>query len=132
LPSQILDANTWRQLKKQGFANPLSNNCINIISYHFAARLEESLVVEPWHLVVMDEAQKLRNAYRPNNKMGQALKRALYGRQKLLLTATPLQNSLLELYGLSKLLDEQFFLVMINLFASTTWAVVASVNLKTV
>jgi SNF2 family DNA or RNA helicase len=83
LPSQILDANTWRQLKKQGIANPLSNNCINILSYHFAARLEESLLVEPWHLVVMDEAHKLRNAYRPNNKMGPALKRALFGRQKI-------------------------------------------------
>lgn len=109
LPSQILDANTWRQLKNQDIVNPLNNHCINILSYHFAARLEESLVVEPWHLVVMDEAHKLRNAYRPNNKMGQALKRALYGRQKLLLTATPLQNSLLELYGLSTLLDEQLF-----------------------
>ncbi|MDD2722908.1 MAG: SNF2-related protein [Methylovulum sp.] len=109
LPSQILDANTWRQLKNQGIANPLNNHCINILSYHFAARLEEYLLVEPWHLVVMDEAHKLRNAYRPNNKMGQALKRALYGRQKLLLTATPLQNSLLELYGLSTLLDEQLF-----------------------
>ncbi|MDD5320890.1 MAG: SNF2-related protein [Methylococcales bacterium] len=89
--------------------NPLSNNCINIISYNFSARLEESLVIEPWHLVVMDEAHKLRNAYRPNNKKGQALKRALFGRQKLLLTATPLQNSLLELYGLSTLLDEHIF-----------------------
>lgn len=109
LPSQILDANTWRQLKKQGVYNPFNNNCINILSYHFAARLEEALVIEPWHLVVMDEAHKLRNAYRPNNKMGQALKRALYGRQKLLLTATPLQNSLLELYGLSTILDEHLF-----------------------
>jgi len=107
LPSQILDANTWRQLKKQGVYNPFNNHCINILSYHFAARLEESLVIEPWHLVVMDEAHKLRNAYRPNNKMGQALKRALYGRQKLLLTATPLQNSLLELYGLTALLERE-------------------------
>lgn len=109
LPSQILDTNTWRQLKNQGIANPLNNHCINILSYHFAVRLEELLLVEPWHLVVMDEAHKLRNAYRANNKMGQALKRALYGRQKLLLTATPLQNSLRELYGLSTLLDEQLF-----------------------
>jgi SNF2 family DNA or RNA helicase len=57
----------------------------------------------------MDEAHKLRNVYRPNNKMGQALRRVFYGRQKLLLTATPLQNSLLELYGLSTLLDEHLF-----------------------
>ena len=109
LPSQILDANIWRQLKKQGVYNPLDNHCINIVSYHFAARLETSLVTEAWNLVVMDEAHKLRNAYRPNNHIGQALKRALYGRQKLLLTATPLQNSLLELYGLSTLLDEHLF-----------------------
>jgi hypothetical protein len=68
LPSQILDANTWRQLKKQGIPNPLHNNCINILSYHFAVRLEESLLIEPWHLVVMDEAHKLRNAYRTSNK----------------------------------------------------------------
>ena len=106
LPSQILDANTWRQLKKQGIPNPLHNNCINILSYHFAVRLEESLLIEPWHLVVMDEAHKLRNAYRTSNKMGQSIKRSLSGRQKLLLTATPLQNSLLEVYGLSTLLDE--------------------------
>ena len=65
LPSQILDANTWRQLKSQGIANPLNNHCINILSYHFAARLEEQLLLEPWHLVVMDEAHKLRNAYIP-------------------------------------------------------------------
>jgi superfamily II DNA/RNA helicase len=109
LPSQILDANIWRQLKSQGIYNPFDNKGINIVSYHFAARLEELLTIEPWHLVVMDEAHKLRNAYRPNNKMGQTLKRALYGRQKLLLTATPLQNSLLELYGLSTLLDEHLF-----------------------
>ncbi|MBT9100503.1 DEAD/DEAH box helicase family protein [Methylovulum psychrotolerans] len=109
LPSQILDANTWRQLKNQGVANPLNNHCISILSYHFAVRLEEELLIEPWHLVVMDEAHKLRNAYRPTNKMGQALKRALAGRQKLLLTATPLQNTLLELYGLSTILDDQLF-----------------------
>ena len=109
LPSQILDANTWRQLKKQGIPNPLRNNCINILSYHFAVRLEDSLLIEPWHLVVMDEAHKLRNAYRTSNKMGQSIKRSLSGRQKLLLTATPLQNSLLEVYGLSTLLDEHLF-----------------------
>ena len=42
-------------------------------------------------------------------RTGQALKRALQGRKKLLLTATPLQNSLMELYGLSTLIDEHLF-----------------------
>ncbi len=70
---------------------------------------EERLVGEPWNLVVIDEAHKLRRAHRVSNKMGQAIKRAFHGRQKLLLTGTPLQNSLLEIYGLSTVIDEHLF-----------------------
>lgn len=109
LPSQILDAKTWKNLQKEGVYNPLTEKRIIIMSYHYAARLEEQLLVEPWDLVVIDEAHKLRNAHRSSNRMGQLLRRALAGRKKLLLTATPLQNSLMELYGLSTLIDEQLF-----------------------
>lgn len=109
LPSQILDAKTMRQLKKGGMYNPLSQKKVIILSYHYAARLEDEIVTIPWDLVVIDEAHKLRNAHRPKNRMGQALKRAFNGRQKLLLTATPLQNSLIELYGLSTVIDEHLF-----------------------
>ncbi|WP_327124900.1 SNF2-related protein [Nitrincola sp. A-D6] len=109
LPSQILDAKTWKNLQKEGVYNPLSGKQVMIMSYHYATRLEEQLLVEPWDLVVIDEAHKLRNAHRTSNKMGQRLKRALAGRKKLLLTATPLQNSLMELYGLSTLIDEHLF-----------------------
>lgn len=109
LPSQILDAKTMRQLSKEGAYNPLSLKKVIIMSYHYAARLESELHGVPWNLVVIDEAHKLRNAHRPKNKMGQALKRAFEGRQKLLLTATPLQNSLIELYGLSTVIDEHLF-----------------------
>lgn len=109
LPSQIIDARTWKQLQKIGIYNPLNNQQVVIMSYHYAARLEDKLVGEAWDLVVIDEAHKLRNAHRESNKMGQALKRALNGRKKLLLTATPLQNSLMELYGMSTLIDEHIF-----------------------
>lgn len=109
LPSQILDAKTWRTEQKNGVRNPLSEKRVVIMSYHYAARLEEQLLIEPWNLVVIDEAHKLRNSYRASNKMGQILKRALAGRKKLLLTATPLQNSLMELYGLSTIIDEHLF-----------------------
>jgi len=109
LPSLILDAKTWRTSQKEGAFNPLASKAVMIMSYHYAARLEEQLMLEPWHLVVMDEAHKLRNAHRSSNKMGQGLKRAFEGRKKLLLTATPLQNSLMELYGLSSIIDEHLF-----------------------
>ena len=109
LPSQILDSKTWKNAVAAGQLNPLEQPVVSIISYHYAQRLEDELVAIPWNLVVMDEAHKLRNAHRSSNKIGQALRRALDGRKKLLLTATPLQNSLLELYGLSTLIDEELF-----------------------
>jgi ERCC4-related helicase len=62
-----------------------------------------------WDLVVMDEAHKLRNVYKRSNVMGNRLKEALKKRKKLLLTATPLQNNLMELYGLVSIIDEQVF-----------------------
>jgi len=82
---------------------------IIISSYNFAVKIEQDLQPVPWNLVVMDEAHKLRNVYRPSNKAGRILKSALNGRRKLLLTATPLQNSLMELYGLSSLIDDGIF-----------------------
>jgi len=41
--------------------------------------------------------------------MGQAIRWAIEDRKKILLTATPLQNSLMELYGLSTIIDDQIF-----------------------
>ncbi len=63
----------------------------------------------PWDLVVIDEAHRLRNVYKPSNVIANALKGALQERHKLLLTATPLQNSLLELFGLVSFIDEHAF-----------------------
>lgn len=109
LPTQILDTMTFNKLQKQGVYNPLLSGKITIVSYHFPLRLETNFVSVPWDLVVIDEAHKLRNAHRQSNKIGQTLKRLFDGRNKLLLTATPLQNSLMELYGLSTLIDEHLF-----------------------
>jgi hypothetical protein len=56
--------------------------------------------------MVIDEAHRLRNVYKPSNKIATAIKAAILERPKALLTATPLQNSLLELYGLVSIIDE--------------------------
>ncbi|WP_036217272.1 SNF2-related protein [Marinospirillum minutulum] len=109
LPTQVLDARTYKDLRKEGIYNPFDQQKILIVSYHYAARMADKLRTTPWDLVVIDEAHKLRNAHRESNVLGQAIKSALVGSRKLLLTATPLQNSLIELYGLSTLIDEQLF-----------------------
>lgn len=112
VPTIIVDAVF---LRKQSAGDVLATlqgmvgKTVVIMSYQFAAKLESELRAVPWDIVVIDEAHKLRNAHRASNRTGQALKRALDGRKKLLLTATPLQNSLMELYGLSTLIDEHLF-----------------------
>ncbi len=78
-----------------------------ICSHPFGANRWELLAQIPWDVVVIDEAHRLRNAWKPTHKQGKALKAGLKGAPKLLLTATPLQNDLMELYGLVQLLDEQ-------------------------
>jgi len=108
LPATVLDAKTWRIALKKGLS-PLSQKAIVILSYNYANKMREELKAIAWDLVVIDEAHKLRNAYRESNKIGQGLRWATEDCRKLLLTATPLQNSLLELYGLSTLIDEHLF-----------------------
>jgi hypothetical protein len=109
LPSQVLDAKTWSEQRKAGIADPFDQPAITVISYNFAARMADKLRLVPWDLVVFDEAHKLRNAHRESHRTGQAIKQAFGACHKLLLTATPLQNSLMELYGLSSVIDAQLF-----------------------
>lgn len=108
LPTRVLDAKAWREAQRSGRA-PLSEKAVLILSMNYANALREDLKSIAWDLVVIDEAHKLRNAYRPSNKVGQGIRWATEDCRKLLLTATPLQNSLLELYGLSTLIDEHLF-----------------------
>ncbi|MCH8536280.1 MAG: DEAD/DEAH box helicase family protein [Alkalimonas sp.] len=109
LPTQVLDARTYTEQRKQGVSDPFSQPAVHVISYNFAARMVEKLRLTPWDLVVFDEAHKLRNAHRESHRTGQAIKQAFGSCKKLLLTATPLQNSLMELYGLSTVIDSQLF-----------------------
>lgn len=108
LPSQVLDAKEYRNLRKSGQTLE-SVRKVLVVSYHFANALREEIKTVAWDIVVIDEAHKLRNAYRPSNKVGQGIRWATADCRKVLLTATPLQNSLLELYGLSTLVDERIF-----------------------
>ena len=111
IDSVIMEASTFNKAKKDGKGNPFDvTDKVVICSYNFAARKDAELRSVPWDLVIMDEAHKLRNVYKPNNVTGNRLKNALAGaRKKLLLTATPLQNNLLELYGLTSLIDDHVF-----------------------
>ena len=109
LPTEILEAKAYNARKKQKIANPfLYDNKIIICSYEFAAKYDIDVRNIDWDLVVFDEAHKLRNVYK-GIKNANKLKEAVKSRQKILLSATPLQNSLMELYGLVSIIDDHFF-----------------------
>jgi len=109
LPCRILETRSYNAAVKLGHFRPFEAPDIVICSYQFAKTKAGDVASIPWDLVVIDEAHRLRNVYKPSNVIANTLKLALGGKDKLLLTATPLQNSLLELFGLVSFVDEHAF-----------------------
>ncbi|MGH7995243.1 MAG: SNF2-related protein [Opitutaceae bacterium] len=110
LPSKILEAKSYNSAIKEGRFRPFEmTDGIVLCSYQFARNKASDVSAIAWDLVVIDEAHRLRNVYKPSNVIANTLKLALANRPKILLTATPLQNSLLELFGLISIIDEQVF-----------------------
>jgi ERCC4-related helicase len=110
LPTIVLDSKSFAFIEKQGIVNPFDQSeRIVIVSCQFAAAKAEWLRRVPWDLVVIDEAHRLRNVFKPSSKIARAISESLREVPKLLLTATPLQNSLMELYGLTSVIDDHLF-----------------------
>lgn len=109
LNSIILETKSFNYEINKGNLNPFEQKEIIICSYQFAAKQEPYIRSIAWDLVVVDEAHHLRNVYKPQNKIANSIKSSIEQRPKILLTATPLQNSLLELYGLVSIVDEYSF-----------------------
>ena len=116
LQGLILEAKSYNALKKQKEGkqerqNPfLTASGPIICSYQFAKAKADDVKGIDWDLVVLDEAHRLRNVYKTSNVIAKTLKEALSRvHSKVLLTATPLQNSLLELYGLVSFIDDRVF-----------------------
>lgn len=109
LPSFILEAKSFNDQIKRGQLNPFDRTDIIICSYQFARTKESYVKMINWDLVVIDEAHRLRNVYKQSNKIAKSIKNSVEEAPKILLTATPLQNSLLELYGLVSIVDDYAF-----------------------
>ncbi|WCY30534.1 SNF2-related protein [Pseudomonas aeruginosa] len=111
LQGLILEAKSYNAIRKQEQRNPfLFASGPIICSYQFAKAKADDVKGIDWDLVVLDEAHHLRNVYKTSNVIAKTLKEALSRvHSKALLTATPLQNSLLELYGLVSFIDDRVF-----------------------
>ncbi len=111
MPCRILEAKSYNTAIREGSFQPFQPkpDAVVICSYQFAKSKASDVANIAWDLVVIDEAHRLRNVYKPSNVIANILKNALAPSPKLLLTATPLQNSLLELFGLVSFIDEHAF-----------------------
>lgn len=110
IPSTILEKKSFDAIIKEGNLNPFNqDDSVIICSYHFARNKAAYVKQTPWELAIIDEAHRLRNVYKPSNKIAKEIKESLENVPKILLTATPLQNSLLELYGLVSIIDDHVF-----------------------
>lgn len=110
LPSMIMDSKTFNALSRKGYANPfVTKNSIIICSYQICSRFKDYIATAGLDFVVVDEAHKLRNVHNEKAVTANNIKVAIGNYKKMLLTATPIQNSLLDLYGLSSVLDESIF-----------------------
>lgn len=105
---EILDTKNYNAYRHDG-KNPLSSHRVIICSYNFCAKHKHDMQIHAFDLAVVDEAHKLRNVYRKSARTARDVRDALSGVKKLLLTATPFQNSLMELYGLTSVIDDHFF-----------------------
>jgi SNF2 family DNA or RNA helicase len=111
IPCIIVDGFEYKRAKNSGTINPFDRDKVIIVSIPFAyVKASEISAVSKWNLVVIDEAHHLRNVYKKSGAIrAKRLKEIFKGVPKVLLTATPLQNTLMELYGLSSFVDERLF-----------------------
>lgn len=111
LESRILDGKTYKEYKKKWSKNPFDQPTIVITSYEFATKNDIDLAKLKRDVIVLDEAHKLRNIYRDttNTTRASKLHSVIKNYKKILLTATPLQNSLMELYWLVSYIDDYAF-----------------------
>ena len=110
LESQIVDTQSIKATTKNGQQSPLDGKeKIVITNEHFFNKYSSKIASVGWDLIVVDEAHKLRNVWRPGKKQAQRAKlirETIRPFKKVLLTATPMQNNLMELYGLTSFIEE--------------------------
>ena len=111
LDSLILDRKYYNFKLRQGHSNPIKaiDEPIIICSYQMCSSLKDDIRASRFDLVVIDEAHKLRNVHNEKSVTANNIKYALEHFKKVLLTATPIQNNLLDLYGISTMIDEGLF-----------------------
>lgn len=92
----------------KGWVEDTSKTRIVITSYDYASKFMKRFPKVKWDFLIVDEAHHLRNVFH-GTKRAKNLYELSHGIPKILLTATPLQNSLSDLHGLISFIDPRIF-----------------------
>lgn len=109
LESEIWDSPSFNEKVNSGERTPFTYDGIFIVSYHFVYSHLGLVEKQPWSVVLIDEAHRFRRVFkgRDASKMAYEIREIIKDKPKVLLTATPLQNSLEELYGIASFIDDK-------------------------
>ena len=102
----LTNRDQWRQNTSPDTPNAFIQDALVITTYDFAADNEDAAKVVNWDLAVFEEANALTGVYQEGNKQAKALKRIAGESFKLLLTGTPIEKNIMDLYGLIWFIDE--------------------------
>ncbi|OFN14200.1 DNA helicase [Rothia sp. HMSC058E10] len=104
LPASLLERGSFDELTRSG-----AHEQVLICSYEFA-NSQYLRLTHMWDLVVCDEAHRLRSYWTGQAKIAANVARICRGATKtVMLTATPLQNRLEELFGLVSVFAPDYF-----------------------
>lgn len=83
--------------------------CVIISSYNFVARQKGMFSRIAWDFIIFDEAHRLRNIHKNSSKTAKTIYEVTKRTPKIMLTATPMQNTLLDMFGLVQFIDDKIF-----------------------
>ena len=96
-----LDVLTLHGPRRKARFPDIAGHHLVLTTYALALRDREALAAQPYHLLILDEAQAIKN---PRAKVTRALA-SLEARSRLCLTGTPMENHLGELWSLIHFLE---------------------------
>ena len=91
-----LALSVWPPSELDGFSTSLDEADLHVLNYTQLRLMGESLAPVRWLAVILDEGQYIKN---PNSQTAQTA-RALRAEHRLVLTGTPIENRLLDLWSL--------------------------------